>query len=81
MDKRTRLAFSASLLLLVLTLNGCATSSPPTPPVVVQPPTIPSRPVVQEPPNSDALWQMACEYKREWQKRLGISLLTIEKCT
>lgn len=67
------------LLLTALLTASCATSSPPTPPVVVSPPTLPAPPNVAEPKPSGFFWQMVCDYKKSLQATLKVQVTECER--
>lgn len=74
---------TGALLLGVLMLTACASSSPlgQIAPPPVEPPRLPPPANVSEPPPPGTYWRMACEYRERLQKRLSITLPKSDACS
>lgn len=81
MPKRSSALLRAMPWLLSMPIvAGCATSSPPSLPVVSKQPTIPSAPVVKEPLPSGTYWTRHCTLMLSAQQKLKTSLPGSERC-
>ena len=72
--------------LSLILITGCATLSPPTPPVVVSPPALPLPPQVKEPLILGSYWQKLsdlttkrCNLRQSLQKLLNQPVQTCER--
>lgn len=68
------------LLLSLLTVTGCGTTSPARLPVVSKLPEIPSPPAVSEPLPSGGYWERHCKLMQSAQQQLKTTLRGSERC-
>lgn len=65
-----RFALVLLLMLLALSLTGCACNSPPSAPVTVEAPKLPARPPMTEPQPSQPYSESVRALLKTWRERL-----------